>query len=77
MRRGGHVAKKLGPIELLWTNYVKMLRSQIRLKHAIKADRELNDRVPDQEVAFHKAVKAGKAKEFIVASITEVANEVA
>jgi hypothetical protein len=39
---------------------VKVLRSQIRLKHTIEAERELNEVLPKAEKDFDKKLQHGK-----------------
>jgi hypothetical protein len=63
---------KLTDTERIERNMVKAVRSQIRLKHSIKADNELFRLLPDLKKDFDAAAKNGKAKEFALAKITEV-----
>jgi hypothetical protein len=58
------MAKQLTDSELLYQNLVKAVRSNVRLKHSIRADRELNYRIPDLEKKFMAALKAGRAEDF-------------
>jgi hypothetical protein len=39
---------------------VKVLRSQVRLKHTLEAERELNEVLPAAEKAFDKALQRGE-----------------
>lgn len=68
------MAKQLTDVELAWANLVKAIRSQVRLKHSLAADRELNRLIPKIETQFMKAVKAGETREFVLAAVSEVAN---
>lgn len=67
---------KLTETERLERNMVKAVRSQIRLKHSIRADNELFRMLPDLKKDFDAAVKNGKAKEFVLSKITEVTDAV-
>lgn len=42
---------------------VKTIRSAVRLKHSIEADRELNEVLPKAEKAFNAAVQRGELPE--------------
>jgi hypothetical protein len=48
------------PSELRKAQIVKATRTAIRLKHALAADRELNDVLPDVESAFDAAIQRGE-----------------
>ena len=41
-------------------NYIKTIRTAIRLKHSLRADDELRDVLPGYLLAFDKAVMQGK-----------------
>lgn len=47
-------------IEQAQFELVKTLRTAIRLKHAIAADRELNEVLPAAEKAFTKSIQRGQ-----------------
>lgn len=63
--------RRLGDIELQRAQMLKALRSAIRLKHALRADEELNQKLPEFEAAFDKAVQAGKHFELDIRSVLE------
>jgi hypothetical protein len=46
-------------IDQRWTNYQKALRAQIRLKHSIAADNEINRVLPKAWKEFEKQVQTG------------------
>jgi len=61
-RNGGAVAAEpieRTELEQLWANYRKALVAQIRLKHSIRADNEINRRLPAAKRAFNAAVQRG------------------
>lgn len=62
-------------IELQRAQMVKALRSTIRLKHALAADRELNEVLPEAVKEFDKQVAHGQLLEAedIEAIVREVA----
>ena len=41
-------------------NYIKTIRTAIRLEHSLRADDELRDVLPGYLIAFDKAVMQGK-----------------
>jgi hypothetical protein len=47
-------------IQLQRVELVKTLRSRVRLKHSLAADRELNEVLPKAEKKFDKLVHQGK-----------------
>jgi hypothetical protein len=57
--------------EQTWANILKAARTVIRLKHSLLADQELNAVLPQLEVEYMAALKAGKAYEFDVASVLD------
>lgn len=67
---------KLTDIEMLERNLIKAARSQVRLKHSLAADRELNELLPALKKDLEKAIKEGTAKEFVLAAISGVSNAV-
>lgn len=69
--------KQLTDTELAWAALVKAVRSQVRLKHSLAADRELNTLIPEIEKDFMAAVKAGTAREFVLTAVSEVTDAVA
>lgn len=46
-------------IDQRWMNYEKALRAQIRLKHSIAADNEINRMLPKARKEFEKLVQKG------------------
>lgn len=60
-------------IELQKALMIKVLRSQIRLKHTLEAERELNQVLPEAERQFDVAVQRGElpAVEEIVRDVVE------
>lgn len=46
-------------IEQAWANRVKVIRTAIRLKHALAADNELNEVIDVELKKFTKAVQRG------------------
>lgn len=67
---------KKTPIEQEKANYIKTMRTLIRLKHSIAADNEINDRIPDELITFDKEVQAGNLPQSIVPLLEEALNEV-
>ena len=49
----------------------KAIRQVIRLKHAIEADREINERLYNFLEDFDEAIAAGKSYEFSLAEIID------
>jgi len=47
-------------VELAWANRVKVIRTAIRLRHAIDADNELNEVLAAEKRRFDRAVHNGK-----------------
>lgn len=47
-------------IEQARATFVKTLRTAIRLKHSIEADREINEILPGKVKAFEKLVRQGQ-----------------
>lgn len=45
--------------EQLWFNYRKALVAQIRLKHSLRADNEINVKIHRAKIAFDKQVQQG------------------
>jgi len=69
--------KQLTESELRYAAAIKTIRSQVRLKMSLIADRELNSKLPAFEKQWNAAIKAGREEEFILAAVSEVINEVA
>lgn len=67
---------QLTDIEMLERNLTKAIRSQVRLKHSLAADRELNRKLAEVKREFEAAVKAGTVREFVTGEITAVASAV-
>jgi len=63
--------KRLGDIELQRAQLLKALRTNIRLRHSLAADQELNEKLPTFEAAFDKAVQSGKVYELDIRSVLE------
>jgi hypothetical protein len=63
--------RRLGDIELQRAQMLKALRSAIRLKHALRADEELNEKLPTFEAEFDRAIQAGKTFELDIRSVLE------
>jgi hypothetical protein len=61
--------KRLGDIELQRAQLLKALRTNIRLKHSLAADEEINEKLPAFEAAFDKAVQSGKTYELDIRSV--------
>lgn len=47
------------PIDQLWHNYRKAFIARIRLKHAILADNEINEKLPRAKQEFDRLVQKG------------------
>lgn len=62
--------------EMLERNLVKAARSQVRLKHSLAADRELNVLIPALKKDLEKAIKAGEAREFVLSAVSGLSNAV-
>jgi hypothetical protein len=56
-------------IELQRAQMLKALRTAIRLKHGLAADRELNERLPELESQINEAIANGKSLELTVGGI--------
>lgn len=67
--------KQLTETEMLWANFVKSVRANVRLKYSLRADRELNQVLPELEKRFMAAVKAGKEQELVVDEAANVVLE--
>lgn len=52
--------KQKDPIELELASVLKTARTSIRLRHSLAADAEINERLPEIELAFIAAVQKGK-----------------
>ncbi len=68
--------KQLTESELRFAAAVKVIRSQVRLKMSIAADRELNYKLPEFEKRWNAAIKAGQEEEFVLSAVTEVIDEI-
>ena len=64
-------ARRKTEIELERQAASKAIRQVIRLKHALEADREINDRLYDFLADFDKAIAAGRPFEFTLAEIID------
>lgn len=67
---------QLTDIEMLERNLVKAIRSQVRLKHSLAADRELNLILPAVKLEFEKAIKEGRAAEFALSAVSGISDAV-
>lgn len=54
---------KRDPIDQRRADMVKTLRSEIRLKHSLAADNEINEVIPKAVKEFNKAVLRGELPE--------------
>lgn len=54
------MARAKDPVEVELAAVVKTVRTNVRLKHSLAADRELNEVVPEIEKAFYAAVQKGQ-----------------
>lgn len=54
------LARAKDPVEVELAAVVKATRTNIRLKHSIAADKEINETIPEVEKAFYAAVQRGK-----------------
>jgi hypothetical protein len=55
------MAKQKDKVELELAAVLKTARTSIRLKHGLAADAEINEKLPEIEVAYLAAVQKGKA----------------
>ena len=62
---------KLTETEILLRNLIKAKTSEIRLRHSLAADREVNETIPDLEKDFARAVQLGVEKEFATHEVSE------
>ena len=67
--------KQLLESELTWAAFVKSVRSTVRLKHSLRADRELNQLLPQLEKAFQAAQKLGLEKDLVVEESARLTRE--
>lgn len=49
-----------GKVELAWQERAKVLRSAVRLKYSLLADREINERIDTEKQKFDRAVQNGR-----------------
>ena len=63
--------KKLTKSEVEKAALLKAVRANIRLKHAIAADQELNEKIPEIEAAIDRAIAAGTVYELDIRSVLE------
>lgn len=61
--------RKLEPHEIQKAKMIKAARAAIRLKHALAADQELYERLPELERKIDAALLTGKPLEFTVAEL--------
>ena len=58
--------QKKSDVELQRAALIKVNRTLIRLKHALAADKELNETIPDLELQFDSQVQQGLLPEISV-----------
>ena len=46
-------------LDQLWLNYAKAYRNQVRLKHSIRADNEINQKLGAVKLQFDRQVQKG------------------
>lgn len=46
-------------VDQAWANRTRVIRTAIRLKHAIEADNEINEVLAEEKAKFEKAVHRG------------------
>jgi len=61
--------------EMLWANFVKAVRSNVRLKYSLRADRELNTLLPELELRFAGALKHQQTLDLAVEEAAQVVLE--
>lgn len=66
--------KRKDRVEFQKTRALKAMRTAIRLKHALAADEEINQVLPEVEAAFDKAVTSGQPFELDIRSVFEEAD---
>lgn len=54
------MARAKDPVEVELAAVVKTVRTSIRTKHSVAADKEINEVIPEVEKAFYSAVQRGK-----------------
>jgi len=62
---------QLGEIELQKKRILKVVRSNIRLKHSLAADEELNEKLPEIERRIDVAIQSGTVYELDIKSVLE------
>ena len=63
--------KKLTRPELEKARLLKAVRANIRLKHTLEADAEINEKLPEIEAAIDRAIAAGTVYELDIRSVLE------
>lgn len=63
---------KKSEIELERAAMIKTARTLIRLKHALQADRELNEALPDLYIQFEKAAQNGELLTLPIPEVDDV-----
>lgn len=67
--------KKKSPVDMKRERIKKISRTVIRLKHSLKADAEINDRLPDTIEGFDAHVAAGEVVELSPESLLKELSE--
>lgn len=49
-----------GNVQQAWADRAKVIRTAIRLKHSLAADREINERLDQEKKKFDKEVLQGR-----------------
>lgn len=60
-----------GELELQKAQILKAVRSNIRLRHSLAADAELNEKLPEIERQVDAAIRAGRVYELDIKSVLE------
>lgn len=65
--------QQLTDLEVVKRSAIKALRAGIRLKHAIEADKEINERLPILEADIDAALAEGRPLELTLGSVLDEA----
>jgi hypothetical protein len=66
---------KKSDIEMERLKIAKTIRGIIRLKHSLKADEELNERLPDTLAEFDAAIQSGELKQLYSGVVNDILEE--
>ncbi len=66
---------KKSEIELERQILIKTVKSLVRLKHSVAADRELNDLLPEKVMEFENAVQHGQLLTLEIPEVNDVTTE--